>query len=62
LLQALDSPNRVVGSIALKGGPFVQSIKRRADVQLFHVSDENRDRLVVSLAELLLKDAGDRVG
>jgi nucleoside-triphosphatase len=58
LLQALDSPNRVIGSIALKGEPFIQSIKRRSDVQLFHVSEENRDHLAASLIELL-EDAGE---
>jgi nucleoside-triphosphatase len=55
LLQALDSPNKVVGSIALKGGEFIQAVKNRADVELFHVSEENRDRLAESLIESILR-------
>lgn len=55
LLQALDSPNKVIGSIALKGGEFIQAVKNRADVELFHVSEENRDRLPASLIELILR-------
>ncbi len=54
LLKVLDSPSRVIGSIALKGGEFIQAIKDRSDVQLFHVSEENRDRLAASLIELIL--------
>jgi len=34
---------------------FIQAIKNRADVQLFHVSEENRDRLPASLIELILR-------
>ncbi len=60
LLQALDSPNKVIGSIALKGGPFIRAIKSRTDVELFHVSEENRDRLPASLIDLLLKDASEK--
>jgi nucleoside-triphosphatase len=54
LLQTFGGPHRVLGSIALKGGPFIQRIKSRPDVQLFHVSEENRDSLVASLIEVLL--------
>ncbi len=54
LLKVLDSPSRVIGSIALKGGEFIQAIKDRSDVQLFHVSEETRDRLAASLIELIL--------
>jgi nucleoside-triphosphatase len=53
LLQALDSPNKVIGSIALKGGEFIQAVKNRPDVELFLVSEENRDRLADSLIETL---------
>jgi nucleoside-triphosphatase THEP1 len=55
LLQALDSPNKVIGSIALKGGEFIQAIKKRSDVELLHVSEENRDRLPASLIEWILR-------
>ncbi len=55
LLQALGSPNKVIGSIALKGGEFVQAIKNRPDVELIHVSVENRDRLPASFIEVILR-------
>ena len=55
LLQALGSPNKVIGSIALKAGPFIQAIKSRSDVELFHVSEDNRDRLTDSLIAMLLQ-------
>jgi len=55
LLQALSSPNKVIGSIALKGGEFIQAIKKRSDVELLHVSEENRDRLASMLIEVILR-------
>ncbi len=42
LTRTLDAPNRVIGSIALKGGPFTEKIKARADVKLLMVSPQNR--------------------
>jgi nucleoside-triphosphatase len=55
LLQALGSPNKVIGSIALKGDEFIQAVKNRPDVELFHVSEQNRDRLAASLVEIILQ-------
>jgi nucleoside-triphosphatase THEP1 len=46
LLNVLDSPNSVLGSIALKGDKFIQKIRERADVLLIHITDNNRDKLV----------------
>ncbi len=57
LVQALDSNHKVIGTIALKGDPFIQSIKRRWDVQLFHISEQNRDSLAKSFIDLLLDSA-----
>jgi nucleoside-triphosphatase len=54
LLQTLDSPHKVLGSIALKGGPFIHRIKNRPDVQIFHVSEKNRESLAASLIDVLL--------
>lgn len=56
LLQTLDSQHRVFGSIALKGGPFIQGVKSRTDVQVFRVSEDNRDSLVDSLIDVLLNE------
>lgn len=57
LVRALDAPNVVLGSIALKGGQFIENIKRRPDVELVHVSERNRDGLPERTAEDLLKSA-----
>ena len=54
LVKTLDSANLVVGSIALKGGPFIQKIKERKDVLLVTVSERNRDSLVAYLLEQIL--------
>ncbi len=51
LIKVLDSPNPVIGSIALKGGPFIQKIKERKDVLLVTVSEKNRDSLPAHLWE-----------
>ena len=55
LLQTLDSPNRVIGSIALKGGPFIRGIKGRRDVTLIDMIEEDRDALVDELVAILLR-------
>ncbi len=49
LIHALDSDNPVIGSIALKGTPFIEGIKRRDDVKLVRVTEQNRDRLADTL-------------
>jgi len=51
LIKVLDSPHPVIGSIALKGGPFIQKIKERKDVLLVTVSEKNRDSLPAHLWE-----------
>jgi len=52
LRRLLDSENRVIGSIALKGDPFIQRIKQRPDVLLVQVTEKNRN----SLADALMPD------
>ena len=37
--------NPVLGSISLRGGPFIEQIKRRDDILLIEVSKDNRDSL-----------------
>ena len=46
LVKALDSENPVLGSIAMKGGKFIQKLREREDVLLVHVTEKNRDELV----------------
>jgi len=48
LLRILDSENPVIGSIALKGGTFIQQVKERRDVLLVYVTEKNRNALVDS--------------
>ena len=46
LMNILDAPNTVVGSISLKGNAFIGAIKKRPDTLLISVSEKNRDYLV----------------
>lgn len=45
LIQVLDSPNCVIGSIAQKGDHFIRQIKERSDICLIFVSEKNRNML-----------------
>jgi nucleoside-triphosphatase THEP1 len=54
LVQALDSSNTVLGTIAMKGDTFVRGIKQRKDVVLIEVQPENRNTLVdIAAAQLI---------
>ena len=53
LAEALDSPNLVIGSIAQKGGAFIQGIKKREDVVVITVTPQNRDILVGKLLDII---------
>lgn len=52
LLKILGAPNRVMATIALKGPPFIEDIKKRDDITLIQITRENRDALVNSLLNL----------
>jgi nucleoside-triphosphatase len=43
LLGVLSLDNQVIGSIALKGDRFIQTIKNRDDVALVSISETTRD-------------------
>ncbi len=49
-LNALDSPNIVVGTITFGGDDFILRIKSRGDIEIHEVTQENRD----SLPDLIL--------
>ena len=53
LSQALDSPNRVLGSIALRGDAFIEAIKLREDVMVVEVRIQNRVILMSQLLDTL---------
>lgn len=55
LIRTLNSRNKVLASIALKGGPFIDRVKSRSDVRLMEVSEQNRGALVRVLIEALTK-------
>ncbi|MEJ2697057.1 MAG: nucleoside-triphosphatase [Candidatus Sulfobium sp.] len=44
-LEALDSPNIVVGTITFGGDDFIAGIREREDVDISEVTPENRDLL-----------------
>ena len=43
LIKVLSSDNLVIGSVAIKGDRFIQSIKKRDDVSLISISQNTRD-------------------
>jgi nucleoside-triphosphatase len=53
LVHTLDSSNRVIGSVGVTGGDFIQTIRSRNDVEVITVSDKNRDQLVDVLVNLI---------
>ncbi len=55
LLDVLDMPNKVIGTISLKGGQFIKEIKGRSDVLIVEISEKNRDKLA-DTCDILLKE------
>jgi nucleoside-triphosphatase len=55
----LDAPAPVIATIALKGGGFIDEVKRRPDIRLYELTEENRDGLLsdISGAVRLLIDS-----
>jgi nucleoside-triphosphatase THEP1 len=43
LVRVLESKNPILGTIALKGDPFMAKIKKRKDVHLIRITEKNRD-------------------
>lgn len=43
LLEILSSTNLVIGSVAIKGDRFIQSIKKRDDISLVSITEKTRD-------------------
>jgi nucleoside-triphosphatase THEP1 len=43
LLRVLSAENQVIGSIAIKGDRFIQSVKNRDDVNLVSITENTRD-------------------
>ncbi len=49
--RALDSDKVVAATIAMKGGGFIETTKKRADVRLIELSESRRDALVQEIVE-----------
>jgi len=56
----LDSDKLLVATIALKGSGMIADIKKRDDVKLFQVKQENRDTLVSEIFKEI-KDLGKKL-
>jgi len=53
-LKAVESKAVVLGTIAIGGSSFIESFRRRSDIEIIQVSRENRDRLPQEIAEIIL--------
>lgn len=53
LLKILGVPNQLIATIAWKGTPFMEKIKKRNDITLVQVTLENQDALVHSLLGMI---------
>jgi len=53
LIQVLSSDNLVIGSVAIKGDRFIQSIKERDDVSLVSITEKTRDAALKLFLEKL---------
>jgi nucleoside-triphosphatase len=53
--EILDSRTLVIATIALKGGGFIEKVKKRDDVELFELNHHNRDVLFSEI----LKEPGN---
>lgn len=58
VLDALDGPNAFLATITRSRHPWADRIKRRDDVKLIQVTQENRDALVAHLVRRLAGGAG----
>lgn len=59
VLRALDSDKLVLGTITIGGGPFIEGIKRRPDVEILTVTLTNRENLHFLILSKLAKAIGD---
>src|SRR3989304_357892 len=49
LKEILDSEKALVATIALKGGGLIEEIKKRDDIKLFEISQNNRESLLFEI-------------
>ncbi len=56
--RALDGPDPVLGTVGLKGDPFLREVRGRSDVRIVEVTRDNRDRLAEEVFECLKPPEG----
>jgi nucleoside-triphosphatase len=49
LKEILDSEKALVATIAIKGGGLIEEIKKRDDIKLFEISQNNRESLLFEI-------------
>jgi nucleoside-triphosphatase THEP1 len=47
--EILDSEKLVIATIAIKGGGFIEQIKKRQDAKLFELTQSNRESLLLEI-------------
>jgi nucleoside-triphosphatase len=52
VLKALESQNKILGTIMLKENPFCDKIKQRKDTKVFYLTRENRERVKKEILQL----------
>jgi len=53
ILKALNSKNKILGTIMLKKNPFCDKIKERKDTKVFYLTMENREKVKKEIFDLL---------
>ena len=53
ILKALNSKNKVLGTIMLKENPFCDKIKQRKDTKVFYLTRENKEKVKKEIFNLL---------
>ncbi len=56
--ELLDQSTPIVATVALSGTGFIADVKRRPDVELWQVTNQNRDALPTQLAERIISATG----
>jgi nucleoside-triphosphatase len=49
VIECLNSEKWVLATVALKGGRFIEEVKRRHDIKLFKITQRNRDGLLLDI-------------
>jgi len=60
VVEALDAPNLILGTIPKGGTPFIRSLKNRDDLKVIEVTRKNRNNMVEIILEELLTMAHNR--